>query len=130
MEFYGEIRWVHVAAVISSGTIFFLRGVSVWAGRQGWALAPLPRYLSYLIDTTLLAAGITLLTILPTAVFANGWVVAKIALLPVYIGLGMLALHGNSRWQPGFFAGALLVYGGMFSMARAHHPLGLLLHYW
>jgi uncharacterized membrane protein SirB2 len=130
IEFYAEIRLVHVTAVISSGTLFLLRGVSVWAGRQVWALAPLPRYLSYLIDTTLLAAAITLLTILPSAVFSNGWLVAKIALLPVYIGLGILALHSTSGRQPALFAGALLAYGCMFSIARTHHPLGLLPHYW
>lgn len=130
IEFYAEIRLVHLTMVIASGALFFLRGVLVRTGRQAWAMDPLPRYLSYSIDTTLLAAALLLLTILPSAVYANGWLVAKLALLPAYIGLGWLALRSTAGRQLGYFAGALLVYGCMFAIAHAHDPLGPLLHYW
>ena len=130
IEFYAEIRLVHVSAVIASGAHFFLRGILVRMGRQAWALGPLPRYLSYSIDTTLLAAALMLLTILPSAVYANGWLVAKLALLPAYIGLGWLGLRSTAGRQLGYLAGALLAYGCMFAIARAHNPLGPLLHYW
>jgi uncharacterized membrane protein SirB2 len=130
IEFYAEIRLVHVTAVIASGALFFLRGVLVRVGRQAWAMDPLPRYLSYSIDTTLLAAALLLLTILPSAVYANGWLVAKLALLPAYIGLGWRALRNTPGRQFGYFAGALLVYSCMFAIAHAHDPLGPLLRYW
>jgi uncharacterized membrane protein SirB2 len=126
IEFYPEIRLAHVSAVLASGAVFLLRGLLVRAGLGDWALAPLPRYVSYAIDTTLLAAALMLLTILPSAAYANGWLAAKLVLLPVYVALGWLALR---RPAPGgrqlaYFAGALLAYGCMFAIARAHDPLG------
>jgi uncharacterized membrane protein SirB2 len=97
----------------------------VLAGRGHWALAPLPRYLSYAVDTTLLTAALMLLTILPAAAFGNGWLAAKLLLLPVYIGLGWLALRARAPARRlAFLAGALLAYGCMFMIARAHDPLG------
>src|SRR5262245_7994345 len=93
IEFYAQIRLVHIAAVIASGSLFLVRGLLVQSGRQDWALAALPRYVSYAIDTTLLTAALMLLTILPSAMFANGWLALKLLLLPVYIGFGWLALR-------------------------------------
>jgi uncharacterized membrane protein SirB2 len=125
IEFYAEIRMVHVATVVASGALFLLRGLLVQAGRGPLALSPLPRYLSYAVDTTLLTAALMLLTILPAGVFSNGWLAAKLALLPVYVGLGWLALRaGRPAHRLACFAGALLAYGCMFAIARAHDPLG------
>ncbi len=126
IEFYPQIRLVHVTAVIASGTLFFLRGLLVSAGRGEWALQAVPRYLSYAIDTTLLTAALMLLTILPSAVYANGWLAVKLALLPVYIVLGWLALRGSRTGgrQTAYLAGAVLAYVCMFAIARTHDPLG------
>lgn len=126
IEFYAQIRLAHVTAVLASGTLFILRGFLVSAGRGEWALAPLPRYLSYAIDSALLTAALMLLTILPSAVYANGWLAVKLALLPVYVALGWLALRrprAGGR-QLAYFAGALLAYLAMFAVARTHDPLG------
>ena len=126
IEFYAEIRLVHIAAVVASGSLFLLRGLLVAGGRGGWALAPLPRYLSYAIDTTLLTAAFMLLTLLPSAVYANGWLAMKLALLPAYIALGWLALrrpHPAVR-QRAYLGAALVAYLGMFAIARTHDPLG------
>lgn len=126
IEFYPEIRIAHITAAIASGGLFLLRGLLVQAGRAAWALAPVPRYLSYTIDTALLTAALMLLTILPGAAFANGWLAVKLLLLPVYIGLGWLALRstaGRGR-QFGFFLAALFAYACMFAVARTHSPLG------
>jgi len=51
MAFYPQIKWVHVAAVSASGSLFALRGALVQAGRPGWAMAAPLRYASYTIDT-------------------------------------------------------------------------------
>jgi uncharacterized membrane protein SirB2 len=51
------------------------------------------RWTSYTIDTTLLTAAMMLLTILPWAMFGNGWLAVKLVLLVVYIVLGILALR-------------------------------------
>lgn len=128
LELYPEIKWVHVAAVVASGSLFVLRGLAVQA-RARWPLAAPVRYLSYGIDTVLLAAALLLLAILPSAVYANGWLMAKLGLLVVYIGLGTFALKRGrtAAVRRVTFVGALLVYASMFSIARSHHPLGPLL---
>jgi uncharacterized membrane protein SirB2 len=125
MDYYGEIRFAHVTAAIASGSLFLLRGLLVQADRGAWALAPVPRYLSYAIDTTLLTAALMLFTILPSQAFSNGWLAAKLALLPLYIGLGWGALRARTRARRlGFLAGALAAFVGMYGIARAHDPLG------
>lgn len=128
MDFYGQIKWVHVAAVICSGSLFLMRGALVQIGRGHWARIAALRYLSYTIDTTLLTAALMLFTLLPSAYFANGWLALKLVLLPVYVVLGVYALRpsGTTRQRQLSFIAALCVFGFMASMARAHHPLGLL----
>lgn len=87
--------------------------------------APL-RYLSYSIDTVLLTAALMLATMLPGAVFANGWLAVKLVLLLAYVVLGSLALkrgHGlRARWL--CYLAALTVFAFMLSVARTHQPLG------
>ena len=126
IEIYAQIRLVHIAAVVASGSLFILRGLMVAVGRGGWALAPLPRYLSYAIDTTLLTAALMLLTILPSAVYANGWLAVKLTLLPAYIALGWVALRRPypAGRQRAYLGAALAAYFGMFAIARTHDPLG------
>ena len=128
MAFYPQIKSVHIAAVVCSGSLFFLRGALVQAGRQAWAMAAPLRYLSYGIDTVLLTAALMLLTILPGAMFANGWLATKLVLLVGYVVLGSFALkRGRTpRARRMFFAAATLTYLVMFGIARAHHPLGWL----
>lgn len=128
IEFYPQIRWLHIVAVLASGSLFLLRGLLLQSGRQSLATGAPLRYLSYSIDTALLTAALLLLTILPPAMFANGWLTAKIVLLPVYVVLGSFALkRGRTpRVRQACYLLALLVFGFMFSIARSHHPLGVL----
>jgi len=126
LEYYPQIKLLHVAAVIASGSLLLLRGLFVQAGRRGWALAVPLRYLSYTIDTTLLTAALMLVSILPLASFSNGWLVTKLLLLPVYVCLGWLALRRKGMPGTGaaFLAGAMLVFALMLAIARTHDPLG------
>jgi hypothetical protein len=64
IEFYSQIKWVHVAAVLASGTIFLLRGLAV-QGNARWPMTAPVRYLSYSIDTVLLTTALMLLSIFP-----------------------------------------------------------------
>ena len=129
IEFYPHIKWVHIAAVVVSGSVFLLRGLLVLAGRQNLALAMPMRLLSYSIDTVLLTAALMLLSILPGAMFANGWLTTKLLLLVLYVGLGMFALkRGRSaRVRLICYLAALLTYLTMAGIALAHHPLGWLM---
>jgi uncharacterized membrane protein SirB2 len=127
IEFYPQIKWVHIAAVLCSGSLFFIRGCMLLNNMKLAMAAPV-RYLSYCIDTVLLTAALMLLTLLPTAMFANGWLWLKVFLLLVYIVLGSFALkRGHNRKQRTiFFIAAVLVFAFVISVARAHHPLGFL----
>jgi len=125
--FYPEIKSVHVIAVLCSGGLFALRGSAVLAGAS-WPLSAPWRYLSYAIDSVLLTAALMLLTILPGAVFANGWLVVKLVLLVAYVVLGSLAMKRARmpRARAACFLAALLVFAFMLGVARAHQPLGAL----
>lgn len=125
LEFYPEIKLVHVTAALASGTLFLLRGTAVnWGG--GWGMIAPVRYLSYAIDTVLLTAAVLLLTLLPSAVYDNGWLALKLTLLVVYIALGTLALkRGRTRnIRRGCFFAAIAAYACIYLIARTHDPLG------
>lgn len=131
IEFYAQIKWVHIATAIASGGLFLLRGLLVQLGAQRAAMVAPLRYLSYSIDTVLLTAALMLLTILPGGMFANGWLTLKVALLVVYVVLGSFALkRARTRTVAlACYVSALLVFGFVVTIARAHHPLGVF-HAW
>ena len=128
IEFYPQIKWVHVAAVLASGSLFLLRGLLLQAGQPRIAMAAPVRYLSYSIDTVLLTAALMLLTVLPHAIYANGWLTAKLGLLVVYVVLGTFALKRarTPRVRLACYLLALSVFAFMLTIARGHHPLGAL----
>ena len=127
LEFYPQIKAVHIAAVIASGLLFLVRGAAVQQGAT-WAMAAPLRYLSYLIDTLLLTAALMLATILHQYPFVQGWLTAKVLLLVCYVVLGSFALkRGRTRAvRTSCLIAALLVYLYIVSIARAHHPLGVI----
>lgn len=126
LEFYPQIKFVHILAVVLSGALFALRGAATLAGARWPMWAPL-RYLSYGIDTVLLTAALMLVTLLQQYPFVQGWLTAKVLLLVCYILLGSYALkRGRTRATRAWcYAAALLVYLFIVSIARAHHPLGI-----
>ena len=127
IEFYPQIKSMHVAMVLASGLLFALRAAAVLAGAR-WAMAAPLRYLSYTIDTTLLTAALMLLTTLKLNPFLVPWLAVKLALLVAYVVLGSLALKRarSRRARAACCVAALATFGFMYSVARAHHPLGLL----
>lgn len=124
---YPTLRALHMGLAYTSGALFALRGAAVLAGRR-WPLRPLPRRLSVIIDTGLLVVALRLLWTHRLNPLLTPWLQVKLALLPLYIVLGALALKYAPR--PGLraacYAAALSCYGFMLSVAHAHHPLGLL----
>jgi uncharacterized membrane protein SirB2 len=126
IEFYPQIKAVHIGCVLLSIGLFSLRGVFAVAGYERVAHHWAPRWLSWSIDTVLLSAALMLFTILPGAVFGNHWLSVKLVLLVVYIMLGSLALR---RARPrasriGFLLAAWITFALMYGIARTHHPLG------
>jgi len=113
--------------VILSGSLFALRGSMMLAG---WRTANhvAMRYLSYAIDTTLLAAALVLVSILHQYPFVQAWLTVKVLALVLYVVLGVHALRrGRSRRQRAVaFVAALAVYLFIISVAVEHSPWGIL----
>lgn len=126
IEFYPQIKSVHIACIVASGSLFAIRGAAVLSGAR-WPLALPVRWLSYAIDTTLLTAALMLLTILPWAMFGNGWLATKLTLIVVYVVLATFALRRarTRRARVGFYVSALLTFAFVITIALAHHPLGI-----
>ena len=127
VEFYLEIRAVHIGSVMTSGTLFLLRGLALNLFGWRWALAWPLRYLSWTVDTVLLTAALMLMTIVHQYPVIDGWLTVKVVLLVVYIALGLTAFRGRSPGlRIGCWLAALAIYAFIYSVARAHDPLGLL----
>ena len=128
LAYYPQIKWLHVHAVQCSGLVFFLRCGAALLGAR-WPQHAIARYGSYLIDTVLLAAGLTLVVILPSGVFANGWLAVKLVLVVAYVVLGVLAMRPKRTRSArfGFYLAALATFAFIYGIARLHNPLGWLL---
>lgn len=126
-EFYPQIKLLHMSVALLSGALFALRGAFALGGAR-WPQALPVKLLSYGIDTALLTAALMLLTILPWAMFANGWLATKLVLVVVYVVLGVFAMRpGRSqRTRALCYIAALLVFAQVYGIARAHNPLGWL----
>lgn len=127
IEFYPQIKLVHISTVTASGALFCARGLaSQWGA--AWPLYAPVRYLSYTIDTTLLTAALMLMTILHQYPFVQPWLSVKVILVVVYVVLGALAMSyakaPRARWL--CFFGAITTFAIIVSIARYHHPLGIL----
>ena len=111
IQFYSEIRWLHVATVLLSGSLFTLRGLLMLAGSSLSEQKSLKRF-TYVNDSVLLAAGLLLMGLTHQYPTGQPWLAVKLVLLLAYIGLGIWALRkGHSHAQrAGFFAAALATY--------------------
>jgi uncharacterized membrane protein SirB2 len=127
IEFYPQIKFVHVLCVILSGSLFALRGLMMLAGSR-FTNHALVRYASYAIDTTLLTAALMLITILHQYPFVQAWLTIKVLLLVVYIVLGVFALRRGRtrRVRTSCYVAALATYLSIVGVALAHNPLGWL----
>lgn len=124
--FYLEIRAVHIASVLASGSLFLTRGLALNLFEARWAMAAPLRYLSWSVDLVLLTAALMLMSITDQSAFQDVWLAAKVLLLIPYIVLGYLGLRAPTRLTRLLcLAGAILVFGYIVSVARAHHPLGI-----
>jgi uncharacterized membrane protein SirB2 len=129
IEFYPQVKWVHVWMVIASGSLFAIRGAGMLMGSSLGMSAPV-RYLSYTIDTTLFTAALMLATMLHQYPFVHGWLTAKVILLVAYIVLGSYALKrgATKRSRTFYLIGALLAYLLIVAIAMTRGSFGVLFH--
>jgi uncharacterized membrane protein SirB2 len=127
IEFYPQIKLVHIACVVASGSIFAVRGLLVLSGSPfgNHALLRVP---SYAIDTLLLAAAFLLMSLLHAWPGAQAWLTVKVLLVLVYIVLGSFALKRGRTpaVRRACFLAALTVFLFVVGIARRHDPLGVL----
>ncbi len=124
---YVEIRTVHIAAVLGSGSLFLLRALSYNLFGAAWPMSRALRRIAYAIDTILLAAALMLTTIIHQFPFVDLWLTVKVVLLVAYILLGWKALRAAQRGRRIFYTiAAAATFLFIVSVARAHAPLGII----
>jgi uncharacterized membrane protein SirB2 len=121
IEYFPSVRSVHVAAALTSGALFALRGVAMWRGSGVGMSAPV-RWASYAIDTILLAAAVALAYGLQLVPLVDRWLTTKLALVILYVVLGSLALKRapTRATRPLCLVLALLVFLAVYLVARDH----------
>jgi uncharacterized membrane protein SirB2 len=126
-EYYLVLRNVHIACAVLTISLFVLRGALMLA-QSPWQQNVVLRYLPHVVDTVLLTTALMLTTVIRQYPFAAGWLTAKVVLLVLYIVLGSVALkRGRTRRiRVAALVAALLTVGFLVTVARAHHPLGVL----
>jgi uncharacterized membrane protein SirB2 len=124
MAYYALIKHLHLITVVITLALFLLRGV--WMMMDSPRLqARWARIVPHINDTLLLASGIALAVLMQQYPLVHGWLTAKLFALIAYIVLGTLALkRGKTKAQRvNAWIAALLVFGYMLAVARAHDPL-------
>lgn len=97
MPSYSLLKHAHMGFAYLSILLFTVRGGLMLADSPWLAAKPL-RILPHVVDTLLLVLGITLAVLAHFLPTQQDWLMAKIVLLFVYIGLGTVALkRGRSK---------------------------------
>jgi len=124
---YVALKNLHLATIALTLTLFVLRGA--------WMMADSPRLqarwvriVPHVNDTLLLTSGISLAILMQQYPLVHGWLTAKFFALIAYIVLGTLALkRGKTKARRiAAWVAALLVFGYMAAVARAHDPFPFL----
>ena len=117
------LKYTHVAAVIASFALFFLRGLWMMAD-PGKLDARWVRVVPHVIDTVLLVSAIALAAMTAQYPFVQPWLTAKVLALLVYILLGTVAIRRGRTRRVRIVAWilALAVFGYMVAVARARVP--------
>ena len=124
-DFYLDIRGVHIGCAIASLALLLLRSAGYNLLDARWPMAFTLRTVVWSVDTVLLTAAFMLMTITQQFPFATGWLTVKVLLLVIYVVLAWTALGRSAkRIRIAATLGALLVFGFVYSIARAHNPLG------
>lgn len=125
MSYYPYILATHICAVLTSGSLFAIRGAARWLGAT-WQDNKILKRLTYAIDSILLGAALLLVSILPAGTFANQWLMVKLGLVVAYIVLGIVS--GRKQvpvfYQRIAFVLALIVFLNILGIAVTHNPMG------
>ena len=124
---YATLKLVHQAAVVLSIGGFVARGVAALMESR-WLRGRTARTLPHAVDSVLLASALALAWTLRLNPIEAPWLLAKIAGLLLYIGLGMLALRPGlpRRARAVALFAALLTFAQIVAMALTKSVAGLI----
>lgn len=88
---YQTLKLVHVSTVILTILGFMLRGYWMMTGSPRLNFR-VTRIAPHVVDTVLLASGVTLIVMLNLPVLSQNWLLMKFVALVAYIVLGAIAL--------------------------------------
>ncbi|MEK6211895.1 MAG: SirB2 family protein [Pseudomonadota bacterium] len=120
---YSMLKYIHVATVIASFALFFLRGLWMMTAPEKLT-ARWVRAIPHIIDTILLVSAIALAALTAQYPFVQPWLTAKVLALPVYVLLGTVAIRRGRTRRVRIVAWilALTVFGYMVAVARERVP--------
>lgn len=122
---YSALKLVHVGCVGVSGLGFLLRYSMIRRGSNtvrtlGFRAVP------HVVDTLLLASGVSLAALAHIDPLSSNWLAAKIIGLIAYIVAGSVALRGPPRTRPVAFTIAVAAFVYIVAVALTKQPLGIL----
>jgi uncharacterized membrane protein SirB2 len=118
------LKTVHVACIVTSYSLFFLRGIWSFRGMSvmntRWV-----KIVPHVVDTCLLASAAALAYAIDQYPFVDSWLTAKVFGLLLYIVLGMVALrYGRSmQMRIGAWLAAQAVFFYIVLVAASHEVL-------
>ncbi len=121
---YSLLKALHISCVITSYTLFFLRGFltlrEIKIPQQRWL-----RIVPHVVDTLLLVSAIALAFTIHQYPFVDNWLTAKVVGLVLYIGLGSVALkYGKSKTiRLSAWLAAQGVFAYIVLVAIGHNPV-------
>jgi len=121
---YEVLKWLHLTAVVASGSGFLVRAALMVAGSPRLN-ARFVRVAPHVVDTVLLAAAVAMAVMARLSPLAHPWLAAKIGGLLAYIVLGSVALrYGRTlRARLVALAGAAIVFAYIVGTALQRDPL-------
>jgi uncharacterized membrane protein SirB2 len=122
---YATLKAIHQGAAALSFAGFALRGAGSFAG-AAWVRGRAARTLPHVVDSVLLLSALGLAWTLGLERAVPAWLLAKVAGLLVYIGLGLIALRpGRPTWVRAIaWVAALATFGWIVSVAVTKDSLG------
>lgn len=122
-RFYFELKALHVAAVVTSISLFVLRAALRFAD-SARLQHPLLRIAPHVVDTVLLASAVLLSLILRQYPFVDAWLTAKVLALVAYVVLGSIAIRRGRtpRVRTVALVGALAAVFYIVGTALHHDP--------
>lgn len=118
------VKLLHVSTIVLSLGGFVVRGGWLWLRpdrlRQRWV-----KVVPHVVDTLLLASGVTLAVAYGWNPLEHSWLGAKVVALPLYILLGAIAFRATG-WLGGVtYAAALGVFAYIITVAVTKQPFPL-----